>query len=266
MTGGLLNFIKQLHKVCTPSKDKNIFFGLTISMITEQHVRPPSKNKNVFFGSSISKFTEIHIRPTKPDDDCIRKNIDPCNIFLDDTSESKEPVNTTMKTTSIRSEENSNMTQESIGSTAKSMSEKDNETWYDTNEEQDYDSWHDAIDTMDNYQEWVDPPTTDKSGCKILISMICKFICFILLCTFQAKVTTCETFVCAIKTLSEAVISTPIAIYRWFNKSRTQYTKKHRRESNGSGKFSHKLRKSKKYCYNKCNCKTERHGQRHTFM
>ena len=77
MTGGLLKFIKQLHNVCIPYKDKNIFFGSTISMITEQHVQPAPKSKNVFFGSSISEFTEIHIRPTNPNYDCMRKNIDP---------------------------------------------------------------------------------------------------------------------------------------------------------------------------------------------
>ena len=235
MTGGLLKFIKQLHKVCIPSKDKKIFFGSTISMITEQHVRPPPKSKNVFFGSSISNFTEIHIRPTNPNYDCMQKNIDPCNISLDNTSESEELVNTTMTTTLISSEDNSNMTQESIGSTAISMSEEGNKTWYDTNEE--YDSWHDAIETMGNYKKWVDPPMTDKLGRKFFISMLCKFICFILLCIFQAKITACETFVCAIRTLSKAVISTPISIYRWFNKPWTQHTKKHCKTSNGSGKF-----------------------------
>ena len=107
---------------------------------------------------------------------------------------------------------------------------------------------------------------TDKSGCHFLLSMLCKFICFMLLCTFQAKVTTCETIVCAIKTLSEAAISTPITIYKWFNKPGIQHTKKNLKTSNGSGKFSHNLRKSKKSCYNKRNCKTGRHGRRHTFM
>ena len=124
------------------------------------------------------------------------KNTKPCNVSFDNTSESEEPVNTTMTTTSIRSEGDSNVTQESIGTTPIFTSEENNETWYNTNEE--HDSWHDAIETMDNYQEWVDPPTTDKSGCQFLISMLCKFICFMLLCTFQAKVTTCETIVCAI--------------------------------------------------------------------
>ena len=38
MTGGLLKFIKQLRKVCIPSRDKNVFFCSTIFMITEQHV------------------------------------------------------------------------------------------------------------------------------------------------------------------------------------------------------------------------------------
>ena len=68
---------------------------------------------------------------------------------------------------------------------------------------------------MDNYQEWVDPPTTDNSGCEFLISMLCTFICFMLLCTSQVKVTACETFVCAIRTLSKAVISTPILLYQY---------------------------------------------------
>ena len=72
----------------------------------------------------------------------------------------EEPVNTTMTTASMMSEDNSIMTQEPISATATSMSEGDNETWYDTVEE--YDSWHDAIETMDNYQEWVDPPTTEE--------------------------------------------------------------------------------------------------------
>ena len=148
MTGGLVKFIKQLHKMCTPSKDKNIYFGLTISMITEQHVRPPPKSKNVFFGLSISKFTKHHIRPTTrvkklldahPDNDCMWKNTDQCDVSLDNTNESEEPVNTTMTTTSMRSEDNFNMTQESFGATATSMSEENNKTWYDTNEE--YDSW-----------------------------------------------------------------------------------------------------------------------------
>ena len=34
MTRGFLKFIKQLRKVCTQSMDKNVFFGLTTSMIT----------------------------------------------------------------------------------------------------------------------------------------------------------------------------------------------------------------------------------------
>ena len=49
MIGGLLKFIKQTRKVYILSRDKNIFFGLTISMITEQHIWPPPKSKDVFF-------------------------------------------------------------------------------------------------------------------------------------------------------------------------------------------------------------------------
>ena len=181
MTGGLLKFIKQLRKVCTHFRDKNVFFGLTISMITEQHVRPTSKSKNVFFGSSISKFTKHHIRPTTrvkklldahPDNNCMWKNTDPCNVSLDNTTDSEEPVNTTMSTTSIRSGDSSNATQKSVATTPPFTSEENNETWYDTNEK--YDSWQDAIETMDNYQEWINPPMNDKSGYQFLLSMLCK--------------------------------------------------------------------------------------------
>ena len=140
------------------------------------------------------------------------KNTNPCNKSLDETSESEKPVNTTMTTSSMWSEDDFNATQESIATTPTCTSEENNETWYNTNQE--YDSWHDAIETMDNYQGWVDPPMTDKSGCQFCISMLCKIICIMLLCTFQAKFTKCETIVCAIKTLSEAAISTPITIYK----------------------------------------------------
>ena len=59
-----------------------------------------------------------------------------------------------------------------------------------------------------------------------------------------------------IDTLSNVVISTPIALYNWFNKPRIRHFKKHRNTSNGSGKFSHNLRASKKSCYNERNCKS----------
>ena len=119
---------------------------------------------------------------------------------------------------------------------------------------------------MDNFQEWVDPLITDKSGCQFFISMLYKTIFFMLLCIFQAKVTTCEIIVCVIEILSKSVILTPIAIYKCFNKPQIRHTKKHRRASNGSGIFSHNLRKSKKSCYNKRNYKTGRHSCRPTFI
>ena len=158
MTKEFLKFVKQLRKVCTHSKRKNVVFGSSISMITKQYVQQTPKSKNVFFGSSISKFTYHHVWPTTrvaklldahPDDDCMWKNTDPCNGSLDDTSDSEEPVKSTMTTTSIRSEDNSNAIQESVATTPTFMSEENNEIWYNTNEE--YDSWHDAIETMDNY-------------------------------------------------------------------------------------------------------------------
>ena len=61
MKGGFLKFIEQLRKVSTLSKGKNVFFGLSISKFTEQHIRPAPKIKNIFFGLSISKFTKHHV-------------------------------------------------------------------------------------------------------------------------------------------------------------------------------------------------------------
>ena len=291
MTGGLLKFIKQLRKVCTHSKNKNEFFGSSISKFTKQHIRPVPKSKNTFFGSSISMFTEQHLRPTTrvkkildthSDDDCMWKNTDPCDVSLDDTSNSEEPVNSTMTTSSIGIEKKSKTTQDSVATTATTMSGEHNEAWYDTYEE--YNSWHDDVETMDNYQELIIPPTvvgeknmTDpiiehidphihqadehpnsltstipvpNSGWEFLLSILYKIIYFMLLCTFKAKVITCNTIEYVLKTLSEVIISTPIAIHKWFNKPRIPHTKKHRKTSNGSGKFSHKLYASKKSCYN----------------
>ena len=37
------------------------------------------------------------------------------------------------------------------------MLEENNKIWYNTNEE--YDLWHNDAETMDNYQEWINPPT-----------------------------------------------------------------------------------------------------------
>ena len=87
----------------------------------------------------------------------MRNNTNPCDVFLDDTSDSEEPVNSTMTTLSIGIKNKSKTTQDSVATTATTMLGENNETWYDTYEE--YDSWHDAIETMDNYQEWIIPPT-----------------------------------------------------------------------------------------------------------
>ena len=108
--------------------------------------------------------------------------------------------------------------------------------------------------------------STPNSDWKFLHSMLYKIICSMLLCTFKAKVTTCKTIEYVLETLSKAIISTPIAIHKWFNKSQIRCTKKHCKTSNGSEKFSHNLRARKQPCYNKQNCNSERHGCQHTFM
>ena len=104
---------------------------------------------------------------------------------------------------------------------------------------------------MDNYQEWFDPPTVvgnrDRTnpiiehikphnhendqhtsnlksnistGSQLLHSMLYKVIYFMLICIFKASVTTCKTVVYVIDTVSDVVISTPIAMYNWFDKPR----------------------------------------------
>ena len=302
VTGGLLKFLKQLRKMCTHSKDKNVFFGSSVSTFTKQNILPAPKSKNVFFGSSISMFTKHHVRPTTsikkildahPGDDYMWKNTDPCDVSLDNTSESEKPVNSTVTTTSIGIENKSKATQDSVATTATIMSGENNETWCNTNEE--YDSWHNTAETMDNYQEWIIPPTvvgemnmtdpfiehinlhihqddqhpnsltstilTPNSGWEFLHSMLYKIICFMLLCTFKAKVITYKTIKYVLETLSEPIISTPIAIHKWFNIPWIQHTKKHCKTSNGSGKFSHNLCPNKQPCYNKGNCKSGRHAR-----
>ena len=81
-----------------------------------------------------------------------------------------------------------------------------------------------------------------------------------LLCTFKASSTTCKTIVFVIETLFDVVISRPIAMYNWFIKPRIRHTKKHCKTSNGSGRFSHNFRASKKSCYNGQNCKFGSHS------
>ena len=106
-------------------------------------------------------------------------------------------------------------------------------------------------------------PTQDGNSC---IPCYTKSFTSCYFVHFKAKVTTCKTIEYVLETLSKAIISTPIAIHKWFNKPRIQHTKKYCKTSKGSGKFSHNLRASKQPCYNKQNCKSGRHGCRHTFM
>ena len=114
-------------------------------MFTKQHVWTAPKSKNIFFRSSISKFTKHHVWPTTtrvkksidahPDNDCMWNNTDPCDVSLDNTSDIKEPVNSTTTPMSIKIGNNSNATQDSVATTTTIMLEENNKTWYDTNEE-----------------------------------------------------------------------------------------------------------------------------------
>ena len=143
MTGGFLKFIKQLRKVCTHSKGKKVFFWSSISKFTKHHIWLATRVKNLL--------------TTRPDDDFIWNNTDPCDVSLDNTSNSEGPVNSTSTPTSTKIENNSNMTQESVATTTTNMLEENNKTWYNINEE--YNSWHDAAEIINNYQKWINPQT-----------------------------------------------------------------------------------------------------------
>ena len=209
MTGGLLKFIVKIRKVCNNSKAKDAFFRYSISRITKYHIRPGTRAKQLF--------------STHPNDGSIWNNTDPCDISLENTSDTKGPVSidvtkesvkATITPMSIEIDNNINVAQYSVTTTNTPMPIEDDKTWYDSNEESDL--WHEAAETMDNYQEWVDPPTilgdTDKTqpinkhinthphnseqhierlksnisasdcntGCQFLCSMFYKFIYFML--------------------------------------------------------------------------------------
>ena len=175
-------------------------------------------------------------------------------VSLDDTSDTegpvstnvtKEPVKTTTTPMSIEIDHNTNVAPDSVATTTTPISIENDKTWYDANEE--YDLWNNTTETMDNYQEWVDPPTvlgdTDKTehinkhdkpqiyhgkhnieslklnistpntGYQFLHSMFYKIIYFILFCTFKANAITSKTLVYVYETLSKVVTSTPIFIY-----------------------------------------------------
>ena len=123
------------------------------------------------------------------------------------------------------------MAQDSVTTTTTLMSIEDDETWCDASEE--YDSWYEVAEAMDNYQEWVDPPIVlgdiDKTepvnehiepdfhngehytgrlksiisafnrGYQFLYSMFYKIIYIILFCTFKASIITSKTIVYVLK-------------------------------------------------------------------
>ena len=56
------------------------------------------------------------------------------------------------------------VTKESTVTTTISMSINDDKPWFDAHEE--FDLWYDTPETMDNYQEWDDPPIILKDTSK----------------------------------------------------------------------------------------------------
>ena len=95
LAGGLLKFLTRVRKVCIDSEKKDVFFGSSITRITEHHIRPATKVEQLLAAD--------------PDDDIIWNNTDPCDVSLENISDSEEPVNSTTTPTSIEIE-NSNAT------------------------------------------------------------------------------------------------------------------------------------------------------------
>ena len=48
MAGGLLKFIVRVCKICTNSEDKDVFFGSSITRITQHYIRPATKVEQLF--------------------------------------------------------------------------------------------------------------------------------------------------------------------------------------------------------------------------
>ena len=76
MTRGLLKFITRVRKVYTNSEDKDVFFWSSITRITEHHIRPATKIEQLL--------------ATHPDHDIIWNNTEPCDVSLDNTSDTKD--------------------------------------------------------------------------------------------------------------------------------------------------------------------------------
>ena len=76
-------------------------------------------------------------------DDAIQDNTNPCDVYLDNVSGTEDLVNI-------------DGTKESIAITTALTSSIYDKIWYDTHQE--FDSWYDVPEIMNNYQEWDNPP------------------------------------------------------------------------------------------------------------
>ena len=121
--GGILKFKTKMRKMCTNSKDKDVVFGSSITRSTEHYIRPATRVKELL--------------AAHPDDDSICNNIDPCDVSLDNTSDTKSPVsiNVTKKSVktmttpmSIKIDHNINVAQDSAATTTTLMSTENEKT------------------------------------------------------------------------------------------------------------------------------------------
>ena len=76
------------------------------------------------------------------------------------------------------------------------------------------------------------------TGYYLLHYMFNKLICLMLFCTFEASTITRKTIIYIYKTIFETITSSPNVISDWINKPCLYYTRKRRKTSHGSRKFS----------------------------
>ena len=88
MAGGLLKFLTRVRKVCTNSEDKDVFFRSSITRITKHHIQPTTRVEE--------------LPAANPEDDSIWNNTGPCDVSLDNTSDTKGPTSIDVTKESVK--------------------------------------------------------------------------------------------------------------------------------------------------------------------
>ena len=100
----------RVRKICNNTEDTGVFFGSSVTKITEHHFRP---------ATTVKQLLAAH-----PNNIAIWDNTDPCNVSLDATSSTEDLANV-------------DMTEELVVTTTAPMSIKEYKIWYNAIEEYD---------------------------------------------------------------------------------------------------------------------------------